>query len=317
MTRSGKEDTKMAPFDISPYRELYPFKDRWWTHRGLRYHYIDEGKGEPVLMVHGNPTWSFHFRELVKALMGDHRVVAMDHMGCGLSDRPDDDLYDFSLRSRVDDLEAFLDHLGLNRGVTLVAHDWGGVIGSAVAVRHPERFSRFVLMNTAAFRMPEGKRLPFSLYFVKYTPVLPTVLIRGFNAFSFIASHIGAQRKLPKDVRRAYTAPYNSWRNRLATLRFVQDIPLVPRDRSYPTLKELDEGLHRLRGKPMMIIWGEKDFIFDLEIREVWRKRFPEARFESFPDAGHYVMEDARERIVELAREFLGNGPEGRGGDAT
>ncbi len=294
-----------APFDITPYREHYPFKDRWWTHRGLKYHYLDEGEGDPVLMVHGNPTWSFYFRELVKALSKDHRVIVPDHMGCGLSDRPTDGEYDFSLRSRIDDLDSLMEHLGLKGNVTLIAHDWGGVIGSAVAVRHPERFSRFVFMNTAAFRMPEGKRLPFSLYFVKYTPILPTLMIRGFNAFSIIASHIGVEKKLAPDIRKGLTAPYNSWRNRLATLRFVQDIPLGPKDRSYSTLKELDDGLHKLKGRPMLIFWGEKDFIFDLEIRAVWKERFPEARFVNFPDAGHYVLEDARESIVKLTTEFL------------
>ena len=268
-----------------------------------------------MLMVHGNPTWSFYFRDLVLALRDDHRVIVPDHMGCGLSDRPTDKEYDFRLASRVDDLSELLDHLGIESGLTLVAHDWGGVIGALVAARDPGRFRRFVFMNTAAFRMPEGKKLPFSLHFVKRTPLLPTVMIRGFNAFSFIASHVGVERKLPPDVRKAYTAPYGSWKNRLATLRFVQDIPLKRKDRSYSTLKELDDNLHKLSDKPILIFWGEKDFVFDMDILDVWKKRVPKARFVTFPDAGHYVIEDAKDRIIEETVRFLKGPADGNIGD--
>src|SRR5262249_61254450 len=118
---------------------------------------LDEGTGDPVVMVHGNPTWSFYFRDLVKSLRGTHRVVVPDHVGCGLSDKPDDARYAYTLRRRVDDLERLLDHLGLRDRLTLVLHDWGGMIGMAYASRYPERIRRLVILNTAAFLLPAGE----------------------------------------------------------------------------------------------------------------------------------------------------------------
>ena len=124
---------------------------------GLRLHYIDEGEGEPVIMLHGNPSWSFLYRNLIDSLRGSHRVIVPDHIGCGLSDKPDDSQYAYTLKSRVDDLEALLDHLGLDRELTLVLHDWGGMIGMTYAARHPERIARLVVTNTAAFHLPAAK----------------------------------------------------------------------------------------------------------------------------------------------------------------
>ncbi|WP_279384383.1 alpha/beta fold hydrolase [Geotalea toluenoxydans] len=117
----------------------YPFTGNYLDLNGLAYHYLDEGSGDPVVMVHGNPSWSFYYRNLVLALRDRYRCIVPDHMGCGFSDKPDDDRYDYTLPRRVDDLERLLDHLQLSKNVTLVVHDWGGMIGMAYAVRHPER----------------------------------------------------------------------------------------------------------------------------------------------------------------------------------
>src|SRR5215211_2972225 len=154
------EDTPPFP---NPNPELYPFTPRLAVRRGLRMSYLDEGRGETVVMLHGNPTWSFYYRNLVLALRDSYRCVVPDHIGCGLSDKPPVSLYDYSLKSRVDDLEALLDSLGLRENLTLVLHDWGGMIGMAFAARHPERVKRLVASNTGAFRLPAAKRLPLSL----------------------------------------------------------------------------------------------------------------------------------------------------------
>src|SRR5512137_1165151 len=125
--------------DITKY---YPFAGHYLDLDGLRLHYLDEGSGEPVVMLHGNPTWSFYYRNLVLALRDKYRCIVPDHIGCGMSDKPGDDRYDYTLQSRVDDLEALLDSLGVTNGITLVVHDWGGMIGMAYATRHPERIKR-------------------------------------------------------------------------------------------------------------------------------------------------------------------------------
>jgi pimeloyl-ACP methyl ester carboxylesterase len=121
---------------------------------GLRYHYLDEGEGEPVVMLHGNPTRSFLYRTLVEALRPSYRTIVPDHIGCGRSDKPDDARYAYTLERRVADLEALLDQLRLDAGLTLVLHDWGGMIGMTYAARHPERISRLVILG----RLPCGIR---------------------------------------------------------------------------------------------------------------------------------------------------------------
>lgn len=268
-------------------------------------HYVDEGAGEPVVMVHGNPTWSFYYRNLVLALRGSHRCIVPDHVGCGFSDRPRDAEYAYTLQRRADDLERLLDTLALER-FALIVHDWGGMIGLAAALRRPERLRRLVVLNTSGFLLPRGKRLPASLWFIRHVPLLPGLLVRGLNAFSRGAVRYGAMRQLPRDVRRAYVRPCDSWRDSLATLRFVQDIPLRPSDASYALTRWVDERLETLRDRPTLICWGRRDFVFDDHFLDEWRRRFPAADVHVFEDAGHLVLEDAGERIVPLVRAFLG-----------
>lgn len=292
----------------------YPFKSHFLDLNGLKYHYLDEGRGEPVVMLHGNPTWSFYYRNLVKALRPDYRVIAPDHIGCGLSDKPADSYYSFTLQQRVDDLEALLDSLRLRRKITLVLHDWGGMIGMAYASRHPERIARLVILNTAAFHLPAGKRLPLALKIGRETQ-FGAFLIQGLNAFVLLAARLGCKRNpMSAELREAYAGPYKKWHDRLAVLRFVQDIPLQPDDPSYALVSEVDVGLHRLADRPMTICWGEKDFVFDRAFLAEWRRRFPQAEVHSFPDCGHYILEDARDEVIPIIQTFLQKHPGGASG---
>ncbi len=285
-------------------RRLYPFESHYLDRGGVRYHYLDEGAGEPVVMVHGNPTWSFYFRELVKALRPSHRCIVPDHIGCGISDKPGDEKYDYCLKSRVDDLEALLEHLGVESGVTLVVHDWGGMIGLAWALRRPERVARLVVMNTAAFLMPPGKRLPLRLRLARGRNGFSAIAVRGLNLFARGAAWMATAKGLSPEVRAGLLAPYDSWANRIAVLRFVQDIPLSAKDRSFALAKWVDEHLHLLAERPTLILWGERDFVFDMDYLAEWRRRFPRAEVHSFAEAGHYVMEDAKEEVVSRVCDF-------------
>lgn len=288
---------------------LFEHPGRDLDRAGIRLHYIDEGVGEPVVMLHGNPTWSFYYRHLIEDLRGAYRVIAPDHVGCGLSDKPDDARYEYTLSRRVEDLEALLDHLGLDRGLTLVLHDWGGVIGMTFAARHPERIARLVVANTAAFHMPAGKSFPPALSLFRDSP-LGAWLARGLNLFLRGTTRIGCKtRRLSPDVRDAYAAPYDSWANRIAIHRFVQDIPLRPGDRSYPLISEVQDRLAGLRAVPMLIAWGMRDFVFDAPVLDEWTRRFPEAEVHRFPKAGHLLFEDEREAIADLIRSFLSAHP--------
>ena len=262
-----------------------------------------------MVAVHGNPTWSFYYREIVKALSPSCRVIVPDHVGCGLSSRPTDEVFDYTVESHVDNLEALLDHLGLTSNVTLIVHDWGGMIGMACAARRPERIARIVILNTGAFLIPEDKTLPWQLSFIRHFPAIPALLVRGFNAFSYFATFLGVAKTMSGEVREALTAPYDSWENRIATLRFVQDIPVYPGDKSYALVKWTDEHVHLLGHIPMMICWGMKDFVFDEIILAEWRRRFPEAEVHTFSQGGHYILEDEGEAIVVLIKEFLKKHP--------
>lgn len=283
----------------------YPFKPRHINRNGLKYSYLDEGQGDPVVMLHGNPTWSFYYRNLIAALKDRHRCIAPDHIGCGLSDKPDDDQYAYTLKSRVDDLEALLDHLGVTENVTLVLHDWGGMIGMAWATRHPERVKRLVILNTSAFHLPPEKRFPLALWLCR-VPLLGAALIRGFNAFARAAAEVGCKRNpMPKELRDAYCAPYDSWQNRIATLRFVQDIPLHGKDPAYPIVTEVEIKAKQLNDRPMLICWGMQDFVFDRHFLKRWTDTFPNAKVHRFHDCGHYILEDAKDEVIGLIDRFL------------
>jgi pimeloyl-ACP methyl ester carboxylesterase len=295
-----------SPTADAPHRNSDP---RFLDLNGLRYHYVDEGQGDPVVMVHGNPTWSFYYRDLIKALSADYRCVAPDHIGCGLSDKPDDSHYDYTLSRRADDLESLLEQLGVRENITLVLHDWGGMIGMTYAHRHPERIKRLVILNTAAFHLPPGKRFPWALWLCR-NPLVGPLLVRGLNAFCLSAAKVGCKRKpLSPEARAGLLAPYNSWKNRVAILRFVQDIPLRKGDRCYDLVSEVQAGLERFRDVPMLICWGERDFVFDRHFLDEWVRRFPKAEAHRFADAGHYVLEDERDKIVLLVRDFLHRHP--------
>lgn len=294
--------------DDALLRKHYPFQSRRLDIGGHKLHYIDEGRGEPVLFVHGNPSWSFLYRGLVSALAPSYRCVALDHIGMGLSDKPDDGRYDYTLERRVQDLTEAVEALGLGAGLTLVLHDWGGMIGMAYAVRHPERVSRIVLGNTAAFLMPPGGLLPWQLSLTR-SP-LGALLVRGFNAFSAGAARLCAtKRPMSPEVRALYTAPYGSWADRIATLRFVQDIPLRPGDRAWDCAKATQDGLERLARVPKLVLWGGRDFVFDAKFLAEWRRRCPEAEVHAFPEAGHYVFEDEPEACALLVKGFLAAHP--------
>ncbi len=273
-------------------------------------HYLDEGAGPPVVMVHGNPTWSFYFRELIAALRPTHRCIVPDHIGCGLSDKPGDDRYDYTLQSRVDDLDALLVHLNIERDVTLVVHDWGGMIGCAWALRRPERIARIVVLNTAAFLLPPGKKFPSRLRVLHGKNRWTALAVQGLNLFSWPATWMATAKGLSPEIRAGLMAPYDSWQNRIALLRFVQDIPLRPRHRGYELSKSVDDNLHRFADTPMLICWGLKDFVFDKHFLAEWQRRFPNAMVHAFPDAGHYVLEDARDRVIRAVRDFLKVSPQ-------
>jgi haloalkane dehalogenase len=272
-------------------------------------HYLDEGPRDapPVLMLHGNPTWSFYYRNLVLALRDRYRCIAPDHIGCGLSDKPAEADYPYRLENRIADLEALYQHLDLDRPLNLVVHDWGGAIGFGWAMQYGHAIGRRVIMNTAAFPMPAGKRFPLALWFAGRTAP-GGWLVRRCNAFSGLAARLAFRQPVSPEVRAAYTGPYDSWDNRIATLRFVQDIPLGPGDSGYDILARTGQWLSEFDGQTALIAWGEKDFVFDRRVLREWQRLLPAARVIRYPQCGHYLLEDGGAPLIDEISSFLDQG---------
>jgi haloalkane dehalogenase len=284
-----------------PWRSLYPFESHWCDVGGVNVHYLDEGEGHPAVMFHGNPTWSFMYRDLVAEVAGGGgRAVAIDNVGCGLSDKPQD--YEYRLERHIDNAEALIESLELPE-MDLVVHDWGGAIGFGYAARHPAKIRRIVVANSAAFLVD---RCPLRIRCCRL-PVFGTVAVRGFNAFvkAALRQATAHPERMPEAVRQGYLAPYDSFANRIATLRFVQDIPLSPKHPTWSTVTWLQKNLCKLAGKPMLVCWGMRDFCFTPDFLAKWLEYFPGAQVERYADAGHYLFEDAKPEVVSRVGAFL------------
>ncbi|WAT15082.1 alpha/beta fold hydrolase [Xanthomonas fragariae] len=294
----------------------YPFTPKRLEVRpGIAMSYLDEGPrdGEVVVMLHGNPSWSYLWRHLVGGLSDRYRCIVPDHIGMGLSDKPDDapdaqPRYDYTLQSRVDDLDTLLRHLGISGPITLAVHDWGGMIGFGWALSHHAQVKRLVITNTAAFPLPAEKPMPWQIAMGRHWRP-GEWFIRTFNAFSAGASWLGVSRRMPADVRRAYVEPYNNWRNRISTIRFMQDIPLSPADQAWSLLERSAQALPSFADRPVFIAWGLRDICFDKHFLAGFRKALPNAEVSAFEDANHYVLEDKHEVLVPAIRAFLERNP--------
>jgi haloalkane dehalogenase len=195
-------------------------------------------------------------------------------------------------------------HLQPELPIHMIVHDWGGMIGFGWASGKPEMIASMVVGNTAAFPMPAAKKLPAALWLVRNTK-LGALLVQGLNAFSGLAARVAFKKPVSTEIRKAYKAPYDSWANRIATLRFVQDIPLEPGDSGYQIVQATESRLPDFAGKPCLLVWGEKDFVFDQHFLDKWKLAFPHAEVLSYPDCGHYIFEDGGQALVQAVSDFL------------
>jgi haloalkane dehalogenase len=289
---------------MADWKSEYPFIPRSLTLAGVDYAYIDEGQGnEPLVAVHGNPTWSFYWRKLISAMRSEQRVIAVDHIGCGNSAKPQD--YSYCMAQHRDNLVALLDELDL-QNVTLVVHDWGGAIGLAAGVLRPERIGRIVVTNTGAFPPPY---IPLSIACCR-VPLLGTLAVRGLNAFARAATTMATSRyrSLPAVAAAGLLAPYDSWHNRVAINRFVQDIPMRSSHPTYDVIERLERDLEVFQRIPILIVWGMQDWCFRPECLHRFQRIWPHAQTIELQDVGHYVMEDAPEETIAAIRSFISSG---------
>jgi len=304
---------KLRPVDWS-FGGLWPFEPRWFDTAEGRLHYIDEGPrdGRPVVLVHGNPTWGFLYRNFVAPLVAaGHRVIVPDHLGFGRSDKPPrPELYRISQHVRR--LDELLESLDLHDAV-VVPQDWGGPIGLSWAVAHPERVSGLFVLNTYAHRPPGDVPLPLPLRLFR-TPGVGEVMVKGLGMFHRVflfRAGVRHRERLTAKVKRAYLAPHPSWASRTAVLVFPREIPSGPSGPVADLVAGVEAGLERdFRSKPVQIVWAMKDLAFTPQVLEqLWLKTFPEAKVVRLDDAGHYLQEDAHERIVPELLGFLASPP--------
>jgi len=278
-------------------REEYPFKHHFLDIKNSKLHYVDEGRGEPILMVHGNPTWSFYYRHLIREFSKTHRVIAPDHLGMGLSDKPQN--YDYKLENHVINLITLVNTLEL-QNITLVVHDWGGAIGLGYATLCSENIKRIVILNSAAF---VDTKIPFRINLCRM-PGIGEWLVQKHNMFASFATSMAVTKKLSAISKKAYLYPYKTHDDRIGIMRFVQDIPLEVTHKTYRVMKTIENGLNRIKA-PKLILWGGKDFCFDEHFLARWREIYPDAKVHVYPDAGHYVLEDAHGDIEGRIRDFI------------
>ncbi len=287
----------------------WPYTPKWFDSADGRLHYVDEGprEGRPVVLVHGNPTWGYLYRNFIDPLVeAGHRVIVPDHLGFGRSDKPTDRAL-YRIPQHADRLEALLESLDLSN-VTVVPQDWGGPIGLAWAGRHPERIQGLFILNTFAHKPRTDYKPPLALRLFR-TPGIGEILVKGMHVFVrgfLFGQGIVKHDRLTKNVRQAYLTPHPNWSSRTGILVFPREIPATPTAPLSPFLADVEAGLLQLRDRAVFIVWAMKDPAFRPEFVELlWKNTFPDAEVLRLPNAGHYLQEDAHEEIVPVLLDFL------------
>ncbi|MBD3237429.1 MAG: alpha/beta fold hydrolase [Candidatus Eisenbacteria bacterium] len=282
-------------------RSEYPFSSRYLDLPAGRMHYLDEGSGPPIVMLHGNPTWSFLYRHLIERLRPDYRCVAPDHIGFGLSQKPHD--WSYLPEDHAANLTTLIETLGL-RSVTLVVQDWGGPIGLSYALAHPDNVARLIIMNSWAWPV---NRDPYYIAFSSFTGgPIGRMLIRRHNFFarSIMPAAFGDRSKLTPGAHQHYLRALGSGEDRKGCYVFPKQITAAT-----PWLREIWDGIDRITGKPTLIVWGMKDIAFrEKELRR-WEQAFPQARRVHLDSVGHYVQEEAPGALAEAVVPFLRETP--------
>jgi haloalkane dehalogenase len=285
-----------------PWRLHYPFRSNYLPlKKGALLHYLDEGKGEPLVMVHGNPTWSFMYRKLVSSFSDGFRAVALDHLGMGLSSRAKTKSV---LADHVAHLEALLKHLGIDKDVNLVAHDWGGPIALGWAVENPEKVKTLTLMNTGV-RLPEGVKIPLRLKLFQANRQLCSFLAGTLGLFTKGLLKRATVRPIPRDIRAGYQAPYRLECHRKAIVDFIGDIPLKRSHPSRALLEKIQLGMAALKHKPFLLVWGLQDFVFTPDYLYDLKNSFPLSRTLALPRSGHWPLEDEPRKVMDALWSFL------------
>ncbi len=278
-------------------RAEYPFQSRFLDTPHGAIHYVDEGEGEAVLFVHGNPTWSFEHRRLIGHLSANFRCIALDHLGFGLSDKP----YDVSYlpQFHAANLARLIEKLGL-REITLVVHDWGGPIGLSYALDHPQNIKRIIAYNSWFWSVAGDRTFERFSGFVGGP--IGRFLCRYFNFFArvLIPASVGNRKALSKTAHAHFIKAFPTARSRKGTWVFPGAI--IGQSK---WLESLWAKRAALRDKPALLLWGLKDVAFTAALLARWQSAFPDHVTATFPAVGHFVAEEAGDRVMPHVDSFL------------
>ena len=297
----------MIDIRTETFEGSFNFAPHYYRVNGFEMHFVDEGRGEPIVLIHGDPTWGYLYRTFIPILSQHRRCIVPDHMGMGKSGIPRE-RYPYRLRHHIENLEALMLHLDLHN-TTLVLHDWGGPVGLGFATRHPDRIKRLVLMNTWACAPWPGAPFPRLIELIRSERGEKFILERNGYLEPALLGTTHRPQNLTKTVLDAYRAPYPTPESRLALLCWSRDIPFQETDPSYPEMKRVEEGLVRFTGTPTLLVWGMRDPVLPESVLRTWQRTYPQATTAEIEDASHFLQEDAPERIVPCIEEFLEANP--------
>ena len=305
ITARSRAEAKIAELGISAE---YPFTHNFFDSPMGTMHFVDEGRGEPVLMLHGNPTWSFLYRNIIPGISATNRVIAPDHIGFGLSDKSENES-DYTLEAHIENLEALILELDLSN-ITLVMQDWGGPIGLGFAARHPDRVKTLVVFNTFGFYPPvdgmdpDNLKLPAPLLLMRSRGI-GDFIVRRLGFFERQVMKMATAKKQSAKLRSAYTDIFKTYKARAGVMAFPR---MIPNNTRHPAAKVLLEQtgpfLDQFDG-PARIFWGDKDPLIPIGALSAWKKRLPQAKVTQFSKAKHYLPDDEPEALTRGIAEFL------------
>ncbi|MFN8286924.1 MAG: alpha/beta fold hydrolase [Chitinophagales bacterium] len=276
----------------------YPFNSNYFNGNGYGLHYIDEGQGDIILFVHGTPSWSFDYRNVIKQLSGKFRCIAIDHIGFGLSDKPEH--YDYSTQNHSAVLEKFVLQKDL-RNITLVVHDFGGPIGLNVAINQPERIKNLVILNSWLWSSETDPDY-IKLRRVLKSPLLPFLYrYLNFSARFVLPSSFGAQ-KLSGKLLKQYTAPFGNSTERNGTLAFAKSML-----NDQPWFERLWQRKEAISAKPALFIWGMADPVISPKYLDRFISGFANSTFLKLDGCGHFPQEERSAETAEAIGRFLQN----------
>jgi len=285
----------------------YPFVPNYQHVNGFDMHFVDEGNGEPVVLLHGDPTWGYLWRNIIPTLSKIARCIVPDHMGMGKSEVPREP-YPYRLVHHIANLETLIVELDL-RNITLAVHDWGGPVGFGFAIRHPDRIKRLVISNTWASARWPGAPFPRLIEIIRSTGGEKFVLEKNGYLERALTGTTHYSERLSGPVMDAYRAPFPTPESRVAMLCWSRDIPVTEADPSYPEMRRVENKLPLFANTPTLIVWGMLDPVLPASVLRWWQDIYPHAMVHRIENASHFLQEDAPKQIAGYISDFIAANP--------